>query len=64
MFGSQNAQFLLDISRVREKKGDFKGALESMEQYLTVIKQQGQEPAWSDERLAALRQKVSATRKE
>jgi tetratricopeptide (TPR) repeat protein len=60
LFGSQNAQFLLDVSRVREKKGDFKGALEAMEQYLAQIKQQGQEPAWSAERLTALKQKVSA----
>jgi tetratricopeptide (TPR) repeat protein len=59
MFGSQNAQFLLDVSRVREKKGDFKGALEAMEQYLAQVKQEGQEPAWSAERLTALRQKVS-----
>ncbi|HEY6806066.1 MAG TPA: tetratricopeptide repeat protein [Pyrinomonadaceae bacterium] len=64
LFGSKNAQFLLDVSRVREKKGDFKGALDAMEQYLALIKQQGQEPTWSDERLAALRQKASAAPKE
>jgi tetratricopeptide (TPR) repeat protein len=64
LFGSKNAQFLLDVSRVREKKGDFKGALDAMEQYLALIKQQGQEPAWSDERLTALRQKASAAPKE
>ena len=64
MFGSQNAQFLLDVSRVREKKGDFKGALEAMEQYLALLKQQGQQPIWSDERLTALRQKISSSPKE
>jgi len=64
LFGSQNAQFLLDVSRVREKKGDFKGALEVMEQYVALLKKQGQEPVWSDERLTALRQKISAGPKE
>jgi tetratricopeptide (TPR) repeat protein len=51
---STNPQFLLDLSRVREKLGDFKGALEAMERYL----QQGEKPAWSDERLSELRRKA------
>jgi len=58
-YGGKNVQFLLDLSRVREKQGDFKGALEAMEQYLTAMKNQGQEPAWSNDRLSALRQKLS-----
>ena len=62
-FSSQNPQFLLDVSRVRERQGNFKGALEAMERYLVLIKQQGQAPSWSDERLTALRQKVSAAPK-
>jgi tetratricopeptide (TPR) repeat protein len=53
-----NSQFLLDLSRVREKQGDFKGALEAMERYASVVQQQGQKPAWCDERLAQLRAKV------
>lgn len=53
-----NARYLLDVSRVREKQGDFKGALEAMERYVTLVQQQGDKPAWSDERLAALRAKV------
>ena len=57
-FGSQNAQFLLDVSRVKEKQGDFKGALEAMERYLSLMQQQGTQPSWSGERLTALRQKV------
>jgi len=57
-FGSQNAQFLLDVSRVREKQGDFKGALEAMESYLSLMQKQGQQPSWSGERLTSLRQKV------
>lgn len=54
-----NGQFLLDLSRVREKLGDFKGSLEAMERYLKVIQEQGEKPVWSDERLAELRTKAS-----
>ncbi len=59
-FGPENPQFLLDVSRVREKQGDYKGALDSMERYLSLMKQKGEEPSWSNERLTALRQKVAA----
>jgi tetratricopeptide (TPR) repeat protein len=54
-----NAQFLLDLSRVREKLGDFKGALEAMERYLKLMPEQGQKPVGSDERLAELRRKAA-----
>jgi len=54
-----NVQFLLDLSRVREKLGDYKGSLEAMEQYLKLMQDQGQKPDWSDERLAELRTKAS-----
>ena len=57
-FGKKNVQFLLDVSRVREKQGNFKGALEAMESYLTTIGEQGQQPTWSNERLTALRAKA------
>ena len=62
-FGTANSQFLLDVSRVREKQGDFKGALEAMERYLSVMQQQGLEPSWSAERLTALRQKIDSAAK-
>jgi tetratricopeptide (TPR) repeat protein len=55
----KNPQFLLDVTRVREKLGDFKGSLEAMEQYLSVMEKQGEKPAWSDERLADLRTKAA-----
>jgi tetratricopeptide (TPR) repeat protein len=55
---SANVRYLLDVSRVREKQGDFKGALEAMERYVTLVQQQGEKPAWCDERLAALRAKA------
>jgi len=54
-----NAQFLLDLSRVREKLGDYKGSLEAMEHYLKLMQDQGQKPDWSDARLAELRTKAA-----
>jgi tetratricopeptide (TPR) repeat protein len=54
-----NAQFLLDLSRVREKLGDYKGSLEAMERYVKLMQDQGQKPNWSDERLAELRTKAA-----
>jgi tetratricopeptide (TPR) repeat protein len=57
-YGSRNVQFLLDLSRVREKQNDYKGALEAMERYANLAEQQGQKPAWCDERLAELRAKA------
>lgn len=53
-----NAQFLLDLGRVREKQGDFKGALEAVERYVTLMQQRGEKPSWSDQRLAELRAKA------
>ena len=63
-FGSSNPQFILDVSRVREKQGNFKGALEAMERYLSLMQQQGQQPSWSGERLTSLRQKVGEPKPE
>ena len=54
-----NAQFLLDLTRVREKLGDYKGSLDAMEQYLKSMENQGEKPAWFDERLAELRTKAA-----
>lgn len=53
-----NNQFLLDLSRVREKLGDYKGAVEAMERYVKLSEQQGAKPAWGDQRLAELRAKA------
>ena len=54
-----NAQFLLDLSRVREKLGDYKGSLDAMERYIKLMQDQGQRPNWSDERLSELRTKAA-----
>jgi tetratricopeptide (TPR) repeat protein len=53
-----NSQFLLDLIRVREKQGDYRGALDALERYLALMQEQGQKPSWSDERLAELRAKL------
>jgi len=58
-FGPTNNQFLLDMSRVREKQGNYQGALEAMELYVKAMKDQGQTVTWSDERIAQLRQKLN-----
>jgi tetratricopeptide (TPR) repeat protein len=59
-YRNENAQFLLDLSSVREKRGDFKGALVAMENYVKRKEKQGQKPEWSDARLATLREKAAA----
>jgi len=57
-YGTTNPQFLLDLSRVRERQGDLKGALAAMEEFVATLEQQGRKPSWADERLTALRQKL------
>ncbi len=62
-YGESNTQFLLDLSRVREKLGDSSGALASLEKYLSILEAQGQKPAWSAERLATLQSKLNQSQK-
>jgi hypothetical protein len=45
---------------VREKFGDFKGALEAVENYLKLMSEQGFKPVWSNDRVAELRRKAAA----
>lgn len=59
-YRKDNAQFLLDVSRVREKLGDYEGALRVFEEYLATIEQKNQRPNWSTERLTSLRQRIAA----
>lgn len=59
----ENAQFLLDVSRVREKLGDVQGALTVLEEYLALMTQKNLKPDWSDARLASLRGKLAAAPK-
>jgi tetratricopeptide (TPR) repeat protein len=59
-YKTKNSSFLLDLSRVRERRGNFKGALEAMEEYVTRMEQQGLKPSWADESLSALRLKATS----
>jgi tetratricopeptide (TPR) repeat protein len=57
-FNETNPQFLLDLSRVREKEGNTRAALAAMEDYVRISQSKGGAPAWSTERLAQLREKA------
>ncbi len=57
----ETPQFLLDVSRVREKQGNFAGALQAMESYVRINEHAGQTPEWAADRLAQLRQKAAAS---
>lgn len=57
-FNETNPQFLLDLSRVREKEGNTVAALAAMEDYVRISQSKGGAPAWSTERLAQLREKA------
>jgi tetratricopeptide (TPR) repeat protein len=59
-YKSKNNSFLLDLSRIRERQGDFKGALTAMEEYVAAMEQQSQKPTWADESLSLLRKKANS----
>lgn len=59
-YADDNAQFLLDLSRIREKQNDWTNALAAMEAYVAAIEKQGNSPDWARQRLARLRQKIAA----
>jgi len=59
-YKTTNKSFLLDLSRVRERRGDFKGALAAMEEYVAAMEQQGIKPGWADEKLSVLRKATGA----
>jgi tetratricopeptide (TPR) repeat protein len=61
-YKTKNNSFLLDLSRVRERRGDFKGALAAMEEYVAAMERQGLKPSWSDESLSVLRQKATGVK--
>ncbi|HAF14755.1 MAG TPA: hypothetical protein DCK99_13885, partial [Blastocatellia bacterium] len=54
-YKTKNNSVLLDLSRVRERRGDFKGALAAIEEYVAAMEQQGLKPSWADESLSVLR---------
>lgn len=58
-YGDTNPQFLLDLSRVREKEGNAQAALAAMETYVRISQNLGRTPDWSEARLNELRQKAA-----
>ncbi len=61
-YGETNPQFLLDVSRIREKEGRTADALAALEEYMRLSAQQGSVPEWAHERVAKLREKMSAAK--
>ena len=59
-YSGDNSQFILDLSRMREKLGDLAGALAALEQYVHAVGKTGRKADWSEARLAELRQKIAA----
>jgi tetratricopeptide (TPR) repeat protein len=58
-YGDANPQFLLDLSRVREKEGNAVAALTAMESYVRISQNLGRTPDWSETRLKELREKAN-----
>jgi tetratricopeptide (TPR) repeat protein len=58
-YKAKDNAFLLDLSRVRELRGDFKGAVTAIEQYIATMDQQGARPYWLDKKLSVLRRKAT-----
>ncbi|HVF54655.1 MAG TPA: tetratricopeptide repeat protein [Pyrinomonadaceae bacterium] len=59
LFGDTNPQFMLDLSRVREKEGKRVEALAAMENYVRASERNGSAaPDWAHKRLAQLREKT------
>jgi tetratricopeptide (TPR) repeat protein len=58
-YKTENNSFLLDLMRVRERQGNFKGALSALEEYVSAMEKQGMKPSWAEETLSVLRQKAT-----
>lgn len=58
-YKTENNSFLLDLMRVRERQGNFKGALSALEEYVSAMEKQGLKPSWAEETLSVLRQKAT-----
>jgi tetratricopeptide (TPR) repeat protein len=62
LYSDENPQFLLDLSRTRDKEGNAEAALAAMEEFVRISKSKGRTLDWSEARLAELRQKVAASK--
>lgn len=59
LLGTESPQFLLDVSRVREKQGKWAEALSATEAYVRAAERMGAVPDWAHERIERLRQKAA-----
>lgn len=59
LYGDANPQSLVDVSRVRERQGDARGALDALEAYVTATTRLGHRPEWTTQKLAELRARAA-----
>ena len=57
-FKAENPLALMEISRLRRKRGDLKGALAALEEYVRLMDEKGMRPSWADQALSDLRRKT------
>jgi tetratricopeptide (TPR) repeat protein len=60
LYGDANPQSLVDVSRVRERQGDARGALDALEAYVAATTRLGHRPEWTTQKLAELRALATA----
>jgi tetratricopeptide (TPR) repeat protein len=59
LMGERSPQFYVDLSRVRERGGDYAGALAAAEEYVRLASRTGGAPDWALARVEQLRKKTS-----
>ena len=59
-FKTENPSALMEISRLRRKRGDLKGALAALEEYVRLMDEKGMRPSWADQALSDLRRKTGS----
>ena len=59
LMGDQSPHFYVDLSRVREREGDFAGALAAAERYVRLAERAGSAPDWARSRVEHLKKKAA-----
>src|SRR5207253_2643620 len=57
LMGETSPQFYVDLSRVREREGNYAGALAAAEEYVRLTARAGDAPEWARSRVEQLRKK-------
>jgi tetratricopeptide (TPR) repeat protein len=57
LMGDTSPQFYVDLSRVREREGNYTGALSAAEEYVRLTARGGDAPEWARSRVEQLRKK-------